>query len=151
MFTDRETIHLLQDFDVSAERAFSFFSDHERLAKIYPAAVKRIQFGEDPRDANSKGSVRRIIAFPLMIEETVTAYEPPYFQEYKITHGFGLNNHVGTMRFTDLGENKCRLEYKIEFEPVIPLSGFVIKNLLQKVIGDGVREAARKLPIDSNF
>jgi hypothetical protein len=50
-----------------------------------------------------------------------------------------------------LGENKCRLEYKIEFEPVIPLSGFVIKNLLQKVIGDGVREAARKLPIDSNF
>lgn len=151
MFTDKETIHLLQDFDVPVDRVFSFFTDHERLSKIVPASVKRIQFGEDPKDANSKGSVRRIIAFPIIIEETVTQYEPNQFMAYTITYGFGLKNHLGTLRFTPLGERRSRLEYKIEFEPVIPFSGFLIKNLLQKVIGDGVREAARKLPIDPHF
>ena len=149
--TQKEEIHFLQDFEVSVDKVFGFFSDHERLAKIYPAAVKRIQFGEDPRDANSLGSVRRIIVFPIMLEETVTGYIPDKFIEYKITYGIGVKDHVGTMHFIDLGNGKSRLDYKIEFAPTIPMTGFVLKNLLEKVIGNGVREAARKLKIDPTF
>jgi uncharacterized membrane protein len=147
----KQTVHLLQDFEAPVDRVFSFFSTHERLAEVYPAAFKLIKYGDDPRDANSLHSVRRITAFPFIVEETVTGYQPPKFIEYKVTYGFGLNNHVGSMHFQDLGEGRCRLDYKVEFDPVIPMSGFLIRNILQKVIGNGVREAARKFKADPNF
>lgn len=147
----KEKVHLLQDFDVPVQTVFNFFSVHENLGKIYPAAVKRIKFGEDPRDANSKGSVRRVIAFPLIMEEEITQYQPYEWIEYKVIYGFGFKDHLGTMRFIDLGEGRSRLDYKIEFVPVIPMSGFLMKNVLEKVIGEGVREAARKLRIDPTF
>lgn len=148
---ERQSIHFLQDFDVSAHTAFNFFSVHENWGRVFPAAVKCIQYGEDPRDANSKGSVRRIIAFPLVIEETITEYTPHEYIEYKLTYGVGVKNHIGTMRFIETSTDKCRLDYKIEFTPAIPFSGFVIKNLLEKIIGQGVRDAARQLRLNPNF
>lgn len=150
-FVQKETVHLLQDFEVPVQTVFNFFSVHENLGKIYPAAVKRIQFGEDPKDANSKGSVRRVIAFPLVMEEEITQYIPNQLIEYKVIFGFGFKNHLGTMQFIDLGNGHSRLDYKIEFVPEVPMSGFVMKNILEKVIGDGVREAARKLKNDPRF
>ncbi|MCO5248295.1 MAG: SRPBCC family protein [Chitinophagales bacterium] len=148
---EKQVIHFLQDFEVSAQTVFNFFSVHENWGKFLPAAVKCIQFGEDPRDANSKGSVRRIIAFPIVIEETVTQYIPYQFIEYKLTYGFGVKNHLGIMNFIETDTNKCRLDYQIEFQPVIPFSGFVIKNLLEKIMGQGVRDVAHKLRINPNF
>lgn len=147
----REYIHFLQDFDVPVHTVFNFFSVHENLGKIYPAAVKRIQFGEDPRDANSKGSVRRIIAFPLVMEEVITQYIPNQLIEYKVTYGIGIKDHLGTMNFIDLENGKSRLDYKIEFVPSIPMTGFVMKNVLEKVVGEGIREAARQLRINPRF
>lgn len=146
-----EQIHLLQDFDNSVETVFNFFSVHENWGKIFPAAVKRIEFGEDPANANSKGSVRRIIAFPLIIEETITQYIPNQLIAYKLTYGPGVKNHKGIMNFIPLENGKCRLDYHIEFQPTIFLSGFLIKNVLNKVIGDGIREASKKLRINPNF
>lgn len=150
-YTKRERIHFLQDFDLPVTTVFNFFSVHENWGKIFPAAVKNIRFGEDPRDANSKGSVRRIIAFPLVIEETITAYIPNELIEYKLTFGLGVKNHHGVMRFIEKEDGRCRLDYKIEFTPVLPMSGFVIKNMLQKIIGQGVRDVARNLRINPNF
>lgn len=147
----KEKIHFLQDFDVPVSTVFDFFSVHENLGKIYPAAVKCIKFGEDPINANSRGSVRRIIAFPIVIEETVTEYIPNQLIEYRLTMGVGVKDHIGTMRFGELGYGKCRLDYSIEFSPTIPMTGFLIKNILEKIIGQGVRDAARQLRINPNF
>lgn len=149
--TQKETVRFLQEFDVPVETLFNFFSVHENWGKVFPAAVKRIEFGEDPRDANSKGSVRRIIAFPVIIEEKITQYVPNQLIEYKIISGFGLKNHVGTMNYIDLGNGKSRLDYTIEFNPTLPFTGFALRNLLEKVIGQGVREAARQLRINPRF
>ncbi len=146
------TIQIIQDFEVSASKVFYFFADHERLSEIYPGAFKRIQYGEDSTDANSKGSIRRIINFPLMIEETVTTYLPVSMIEYKITAGEGpIKNHKGIIKVNDLGSGKSRLDYKITFDEKIPLVGFVIKNILEKVIGDGVRKLARKFAANPNY
>lgn len=147
----RQEIHLLQDFDAPVERVFNFFSTHERLAEIYPAAFKLIRYGDDPRDANSLNSIRRITVFPFIVEETITGYRAPYFIEYKLTYGFGIKEHKGTMNFIDLGDNRTRLDYTIEFQPALPMSGFIIRNLLQKVISEGVGEAARKFKADPYF
>jgi len=146
------TIQFIQDFEVPAHKVFYFFADHERLAEIYPGAFKRIQFGENPSDANSKGSIRRIINFPLIIEETVTEYIPASLIEYKITSGEGpIKNHKGVIRINEIAGGKSRLDYKITFEEKIPLSGFVIKNILEKVIGDGVRNLAQRFAANPNY
>ena len=149
--TPKETVRFLQDFDVPLETLFNFFSVHENWGKVFPAAVKRIEFGEDPRDANSKGSVRRIIAFPIILEEKITQYIPNQLIEYKIISGFGVKDHMGTMNFIDLDNGKSRLDYTIDFAPSLPLTGFVLKNLMEKVIGQVVREAARQLRINPRF
>ena len=149
--TPKETIRFLQDFDVPLETLFNFFSVHENWGKIFPAAFKRIEFGEDPRDANSKGSVRRVIAFPLIMEEKITQYIPNQLIEYKVISGIGIKDHVGTLNFIDLNNGKSRLDYTIEFAPSIPLTGFMLKNIGEKIIGEAIREAARQLRINPRF
>lgn len=146
------TIQFIQDFEVSASKVFYFFADHERLSEIYPGAFKRIQYGEDPTDTNSKGSIRRIINFPLIMEETITKYIPVSLIEYKITAGEGpVKNHIGIIKVSDIGNGKSRLDYKISFDEKIPLAGFVIKNILEKIIGDGVRKLAQKFASNPNY
>ena len=147
-FTQKENLRFLQDFDVPLETLFNFFSVHENWGKIFPAAFKRIEFGEDPRDANSKGSVRRVIAFPLILEEKITQYIPNQLIEYRVISGVGLKNHVGTLNFIDLENGKSRLDYSIEFAPTIPMTGFVIKNIGEKIIGQAIRDAARQLRLN---
>jgi hypothetical protein len=148
---DKQKIHLVQDYNTSVERLFSFFSDHNRMGEVFPAYVKRIKNSKDPKNCNGVGSVRLLIAFPLFIQETITQYNEPKFIEYKITSVSPLKNHVGRLNFTALDTDKSRLEYTIEFESLIPKTGFIIKNLLEQKIGDAVRELNRRFNNNSNY
>lgn len=147
-----QKIHIIQDFDVPRERVFGFFSQHERLAEIYPGAFKRIVDSMDPTDVNGLGSVRRITNFPLIIDEKVTRYAAPSLIEYKLTQGAPIRDHVGIMHFYELDNgSRCRLDYTIEFEGAWPLSGFILKNLLERVVGGAVRDLAKRFRNDPNY
>ncbi|MEZ5004439.1 MAG: SRPBCC family protein [Chitinophagales bacterium] len=148
-----EKIHIIQDFVVPKERVFDFFSDHERWAEIYPGAFKRVVNSTDPTNVNGIGSVRRITNFPIIFEETITKYQPYELIEYRITEGaMPIKYHLGTMKFYDLDNGaKSRLDYTIEIRTRFPLTGFIIKNILENVIGRGVRNLSKKFKADSRF
>ncbi|MFN8281950.1 MAG: SRPBCC family protein [Chitinophagales bacterium] len=149
--TNVERLHFLQDYSVDAYKVFSFFSDHNRLSEVYPAFMRRIIDSNDPRNANGLGSSRIIVTFPTIFQETITKYVEPSLIEYKITFGSPLKNHVGTMRFIDLGNGKSRLDYTIEFEPRIPKTGFFLRNLLEKQVGQAIRELAHRFEKNPNY
>lgn len=147
----RQTIHFIQDYPFPVERVFGFFCDHEKLAKIYPGAFKRIVNSMDPQNANGLGSVRLITSFPLMIEETVTGFKENELIEYRITSRGPIKDHIGTMHFSSTGLDSCRLDYTIAFSSIIPGGGFLIKNVLERAIGNGIRELINVLKDDPNL
>ena len=148
-----QKIHIIQDFDVPRDRVFSFFSQHERMAEIYPGAFKRIVDSNDPSNINGLGSVRRITNFPMLMDEKITRFSDPGLIEYKIVDGAPMiKDHIGIMHFYELDNgSRCRLDYTIEFEGKIPLSGFILKNLLESVVGGGVRDLAKRFSKDSHY
>lgn len=153
-FNDRVKLRFIQDFEVPSQSVFSFFSNHESLAKIYPGAFKRIINSNDPRNANGLGSVRRITNFPLIFEETITQYDEPRFIEYKITAGATpIKNHIGQMYFSDLENGRSRLDYTIEFDPILdlPFQSFILKNVMEKMVGNAIRELARHFKENPRF
>lgn len=154
IFNSRVRLHFLQDFDVPRERVFNFFSEHERLAHIYPGAFKRIVNSSDPRNVNGLGSVRQIVNLPLVFEETITAFQEPEYIEYKVTGGLvPIKNHVGKMRFITLEGGRSRLDYTIEFDPIydVPMMGFIIKNLNEKLVGNAIRDLSFKFKENPRF
>ncbi len=146
-----QKLHFIQDYSVPAYQVFSFFSDHNRLSEIYPAIIKRWIDSNDPRNANGLGSSRILITFPSIFQETITKYEEPSLIEYQITFGSPLKNHIGTMRFMDIENGKSRLDYTIQFEPRIPKTGFLLKNILEKQVGQAIRELANRFEKNPNY
>lgn len=146
-----ERLHFLQDYNVEVYKVFSFFSDHNRLSEVFPSIMRRITDSDDPRNINGVGSSRIVFTFPTLFQETITKYIEPSLIEYKITFGSPLKNHVGTMNFIDLGNGKSRLDYTIEFEPRIPKTGFILRNLVEKQVGHAIRELAHRFDKNPNY
>ncbi len=148
---EKHKIHFIQDYNTSVTRLFSFFSDHNRMGEVFPAFIRRIKNSKEAKNINGIGSARLLIAFPVILQETVTQYIEPKLIEYRITSVSPLKNHIGTLNFTALGEQKSRLEYTIEFEALIPPTGFILKNLLEKQVGNAIRELSRRFDNNPNY
>ncbi|MDY7025374.1 MAG: SRPBCC family protein [Pseudomonadota bacterium] len=134
-----QQIEIVQIFDMPVERLFTILSEHENLEKLfYPIKVKRLSDGQDQR--NGVGSARQLqllVAPPFV--ETVTQFVENELIEYKITKGSPLKNHLGIMRFEDMG-GQSKLTYTIVFESKIPGAGAVIKFGLENAMRKGLRD-----------
>lgn len=144
-------IHLLQDFDVTVDRVFSFFSDHNRLSEIYPALIRRLIDSPNPTNCNDVGSSRIIVSFPLIFQETITQYIENKYIEYKITTPSPLKNHIGKMNFIATSAQTSRLDYIIEFEALLPFSGFMMQQLNTKLVQNALSTLVKKFKENPNY
>lgn len=135
------TIEIDQTFNVPRSRIFALFADHGRFGKLLGAPVKRIR-DSDQADPNGLGSIRRIGIGPIGLEETIVAFEPDSLIEYTITSMSPIRNHLGRIRFDEVGEGKTRLNYTITFDDVVPLTGKVVKAALEQ----GIRKGIQRVP-----
>lgn len=137
-------VKIIQEFNAPVEKVFAILSEHENLSKIFaPAKVTRIANGEDAR--NGVGSARKM-SIPLSpsFVETNLVYQENELIEYAITSGITpIKDHRGVMKFTDLGNNRTRLDYTITFKGRLPFIGPIVKAALQ----NGVRRGLKKLKI----
>ena len=132
----RYQILIEQSFSRPVQEVFKALADHNNLAKLFGAPVKRITDG--PGDVNGVGSVRQIGFWPMAVHETVRTYQPHSCIEYQVTQGgYPMSKHWGQMRFSSLGEG-CRLNWQIDFE-MPPLIGDVVTAVLRSVLTKGVR------------
>ena len=135
------TIEIDQTFNVPRSRVFALFADHGRFGKLLGAPVRRIR-DSDQADPNGLGSIRRIGIGPIGLEETIVAFEPDSLIEYTITSMSPIRNHLGRIRFDEVGEGKTRLNYTITFDDVVPLTGKVVKAALEQ----GIRKGIQRVP-----
>jgi hypothetical protein len=111
------------------------------LNKLFaPAKVTRLSDGQDAR--NGVGSARKL-SIPLTpsFVETNLVYRENELIEYAITSGIApIKAHRGVMKFTDLGNNRTRLDYTISFKGRVPFIGPIVKLALQNGVSRGLKK-----------
>ena len=55
------------------------------------------------------------------------------------------------MNFIPLSENQSRLEYVIEFEPLVPFTGFLLLQLNTKIVQDALGVLVRRFKENPNY
>lgn len=128
-------VHVERDLNAPPEAVFDHLAEHENLAALFGAKVRRLNDGDTER--NGVGSRRELKVGPLPpFEETVTQYVPGELIEYKITKGGVLNDHVGIMKFSSSASGGTHLDYRIRVAakgPFAPLSGTIAKSLSRNI------------------
>ena len=134
-------INIIKEFDAPVEKVFTTLSEHENLNKIFaPAKITRISNGKGSR--NGVGSARKM-SIPLApsFVETNLVYQENKLIEYAITSGIApIKAHRGIMKFSDLGNNRSRLDYSITFKGRVPFIGSIIKIALENGINRGLKK-----------
>lgn len=131
-------------FPAPRENIFAFFADHTKFGKIWGGKFERIQDGQNPKDPNGLGSVRKICSAGMTFEETIISYQPATLIEYTVTRGGPVKNHLGRIEFKD-APGGTKLEYTISFDPKIPFTGIPIEGILKASWKKGVGNVMKNL------
>ncbi len=136
----RYQILIDESFRRPVGEVFAALADHNNMAKLFGAPVKRIKEGSS--ELNGVGSVRHIgPPGPLGVQETVTAYELDERIGYQVTRGGApMKNHQGDMRFESTAQGS-RLQWQIDFD-MPPVLGGIVSKVLKGALVRGVRTLA---------
>ncbi|MDT0498066.1 SRPBCC family protein [Algiphilus sp. W345] len=138
-------VHFRQSYKASPEAVFAYFAEHENLTAVFGGKIERIVDAPEGTDPNGVGSVRRVNLAPgVSVEETVTAFDPPRRIEYRISRGSPIRKHLGVMLFSPEASGTS-LDYRVEFQGRVPGVGWLTQQVLQKVIGRGLKRVAMTL------
>ena len=133
-----QRIDITHDFRLPVSRVYAYLAEHEHLAPLFGATIRRVQDGATSR--NGVGSVRALRVGPgPWFEETITEAVPDERIAYRITKGSPLRDHQGVLSFTPLGEG-CRLHYVIEFRSAVPGLAKVVQVGLTRNLKRGLRK-----------
>lgn len=136
----QHSVRFTEYFDAAPAKVFPYFAGHETFGAMAggPVAAKlkfirRIRLGENLKQPDGVGSVRRIGYGPLGFEETVRTSDAGKLIEYYISKGSPLKNHLGRIEFhADAGGT--RVDYVITFEPKVPGTAALLKGVLNGMI-----------------
>jgi uncharacterized protein YndB with AHSA1/START domain len=136
-------VHVEHDFAKPPERIFAYLAEHENLAEVFGANVKRLRDGEDGQ-RNGVGSVRQLRIGPLPpFEETVTEFLPSERIVYRITKGSPLRGHVGVMELAPSPSGGTRFVYDIRLASPIPGLAPLVRAALTRSITRSLAKVER--------
>ena len=140
-----QVISVSHEFDVPREAVFAVIADPYKLAAVNSFRVERIKDITDD-DINGVGSVRRLkMGFFRSIDEVITVFDAPELIEYRVLKGVPVKNHVGRMKFVDIGNGRSRVDFLIQFDSAFPGLGSVLRMGLQKTIATSMTNIAYHL------
>ena len=135
----QHTIEFRLTINAAPEKVFDFFADHESFGRIWPGKTRRIRESSEPGHPNGVGSVREIRVGPTRFEETQTVYDRPNRIEYTVTRGSPIKNHLGQIQLSKNTDGGTDIDYRITFEPKIPLTGKLIARSLENGWAKGIK------------
>lgn len=115
------------------EVVFEAITDHEAYPEFTPirkAVLERPGEGAP----NGVGAIRALHLVGPPIRERITVYEPPRRLAYEVLSGVPLRSQEGTVSLEPAGAG-CAMSYRIDFEPLIPLSGAAVGLAIKTAIG----------------
>lgn len=135
-------VNVSESFPVPPERLFEIISDHEGMGEWLDARVSIIATGPE----GGVGTVRRVAARGLAIDEEVTYFDPPRRLVYRIVRGLpGLRFHRGEMLVEPWGETGSQLTWDVILDSAIPGLPQVMAAVLRPALHDGLARLRSKL------
>jgi uncharacterized protein YndB with AHSA1/START domain len=134
-------IVITHEFAVPAERVFAALDDHANMGRWLGTRVSVVKSGQD-----GVGTVRRIHAPLLSIDEEVTERTAPYYLVYRIVRGVpGLSFHRGEIRVEPRADGCSRVRWQVQLD-VKPsaLTGMILP-MIGFALGRGLRELDHQL------
>ena len=93
-----QTVHVTKDFPQPVEEVFAYLAEHENLAPVFGAEIRRLNDGTDGT-RNGIGAAREMRVGPLPpFVETNVEVVPSELIRYGITKGGILKDHEGLLR-----------------------------------------------------
>lgn len=126
----QQEVHFRERIHAPIASVFEFLSQHPNFASLFGGSCAVVRAGDDPREPNGVGSVRRIGPGPLSFDEQIVAFERPTRLDYTIVRGGPLKNHLGTITLTADGADTA-LDYVIRFDGKLPGVGALVARALR--------------------
>lgn len=132
----------VESFAVPPERLFDALSDHEGMTDWIGARVSVVR---GPADGGV-GTVRRVHARGLSIDEEVTYLDPPRRMVYRIVSGApGVRFHRGEVLVEPWGRTGSQLTWDILIDSPIPGVARAMVAVLRPAIRGGLARLRGKL------
>ena len=132
MSTERIVVEESVETRASVEAMWRALTTHEDMPKWF-GPVRRVVLDPPGRDErNGLGAIRHIHALGPAVVEEVVEWDPPHRYVYKLLRGAPIRKHRGEVRVEETPRG-ARASWRIEFAPVIPLSGLVLRPVMVRI------------------
>lgn len=108
-------IHLALTRVLPAPAAVVFAHLHEPGALGWLGRFRLVRRGVDPREPAGLASTRRVSFVVPLVEETITAFDPPCALDYAVTYSRAYAQHHASMRLTSMSDGSTRLDWSVTF------------------------------------
>ncbi len=126
----------------TAQRMWDVLTDHESMPRWFPA-VKRVTLDPPGReDRNGLGAIRHVKAVGPTIVEEVVEWDAPHHYAYVLLRGAPIRDHKGEVSVVET-PGGARATWRIRFRPLIPLTGLILRPVMNRVARDLLRGAAK--------
>lgn len=140
------TIGFRQFFAAPREPVFAWFAKHENVGQLFYCGAKQIRQGDQGQAPNGVGSARIVQHGPIRLEQTITRFEPPALIEYQGKPHWPIGRQTGWLSFESV-PGGTQLEYRIEYDSLLPFSGGLLTGLLTKAWRRGVQRAVEAVSV----
>lgn len=138
----QRTLSFLARYDVPPEVLWEVVTDHEGMSRWLGVPVRVVA---GPAEGGV-GTVRRISAGPLALDEEVVVHEPPHRMVYRVVRGAPmLRYHRAEMQVGAWGGEQSQLEWNIVLDSRFPGVAAAVAGVLGPRINRGLRSLARVL------
>lgn len=137
-----QSFELERRIDAPVEVAFGVITDHAAYPEFTPLRAARL---EKPGEGapNGVGAIRALAIAGPPIREEITAYEEPSRLAYRVISGVPVMWQKGDVRIEPDGAGSL-MRYRVEFEPLVPLTGFSMAAAMKVGIGHVMRCVAKE-------
>ena len=123
-------------------QVFAVVADHERMPQWFPAReVVRRRAGAPHPDG--VGAVRVLRGSGLAVEEEITAFEPDSRLVAVLVAGAPLRSATSEVRLAP-ERGGTRVRWSVEFEPLVPGSGWIARRILARTLDHALAGLARR-------
>ncbi|MDM1247490.1 SRPBCC family protein [Acinetobacter sp. R933-2] len=141
------SIRVKQDFNAPVAKVFDLLSKHATYNIAFaPIQVVRVKDSADPERPDGLGSIRRMGFGPIKpVQEQITLVDVNKRIEYKLINNPLIKHHIGILEFTELAQNKTRVDYTIELQARAPFVSKLILAQLKLAITLGFKKLAKSV------
>ncbi|MCR9159181.1 MAG: SRPBCC family protein [Nannocystaceae bacterium] len=126
----------------SPQRMWDVLTTHEEMPSWFKVVRKAVLDPAGRDERNGLGAVRHLHAVGPAVVEEVIEWEPPRRYVYALRGGAPIRNHRGEVT-VEAASDGAKATWRIQFEPMIPLSGVVMRPLMTLLARTLLRNAAQ--------